>query len=146
MRAFIGLILGLAIAMPSYAGVTIEEDAGKAGAANSTRAPTASAVNEKIAVAVRPEGDREQWQANKGTTLKQVLLLWAKKANWDLQWAVQDKTYEYDYPIPFALSFDGTFDQAAAKFVKLYENAEVPLRIDLNIEQHAARVSIKGKK
>jgi hypothetical protein len=145
MRAILGLILGLVITAPSYAGVTIEEDAGKDGTTITTKVP-ANAATEKIAVAVRPAGDREQWQANKGTTLKQVLLLWAKKANWDLQWAAQDKTYEYDYPIPFALSFDGTFDQAAAKFVKLYEHAEVPLRIDLNLEQHAARVSIREKK
>lgn len=134
MKTLIRMVLCIGMIAPCFAGVTIEDEAveGKA--------------DMRLSASVRPEAEREQWAASKGMTLKTALQGWAKKANWDLQWSVIDSDEEIDYPIPSALVFEGTFDQAAARFVRLYKKAEVPLMIDINIEQRFARVSIEGKK
>lgn len=133
MKTLMGIALCAGLVAPCFAGVTIEDDA-------------AGGADTRLTAAVRPEADREQWSAAKGMTLKTALQAWSKKADWDLQWAAIVNDEEVDYPLPSALVFEGTFDQAAAKFVRLYRRAEVPLVIDINIEQRFARVSVGENK
>lgn len=135
MKTLMGVVLCIGVVVPCFAGVTIEDDVAASGATIT-----------QLSASVRPEAEREQWSASKGMTLKTALQAWAKKADWDLQWSAIDGDEEIDYPLPSALVFEGTFDQAAAKFVRLYKRAEMPLLIDINIEQRFVRVSIEGKK
>lgn len=56
-----------------------------------------------------------KWQARPGSTLHQVIEIWSKQANVDLQWLSP-----YDYPINNAFVHEGTFNEAIASLLSSY--------------------------
>ncbi|MFD2274639.1 TcpQ domain-containing protein [Undibacterium arcticum] len=71
-----------------------------------------------VAVKIVP---KEVWTAERGSTFRDTLDNWAKKAKMDRRFFDMGKA---DYQLEGPLRFEGSIDEAAAQFVKLYERAE----------------------
>ncbi|MFO3796366.1 MAG: toxin co-regulated pilus biosynthesis Q family protein, partial [Anaerolineales bacterium] len=70
------------------------------------------------------------WKAEAGTTLRDVLTGWAKKARWELVW-----DSSIDYPIQATFIQYGDFLSAAQKTIELYKKASDPLYGDAYPDQ-----------
>jgi len=90
-------------------------------------------------VQIRPAP--EVWIGNEGSTLRESVEAWGKKAGWRVIW---DKAAEeIDYPLLAPVRFQGSFDEAASAFIKLYEKARKPLLVDIQATQKLIYVTRK---
>ncbi|SHN12595.1 type IV pili sensor histidine kinase and response regulator [Pseudomonas asturiensis] len=85
---------------------------------------------------------QENWDAPVGSTLRQTVEGWAKKANWQLIWAPAD----LDYPIEAALQFRGSFVEAITQIFPLYDSARRPFTVNGNVAQRILHISEREKK
>lgn len=79
----------------------------------------------------------ETWDAPVGSTLKQSVDAWAKRAGWQVIWEAAD----LDYPIEAALHFRGTFAEAIAQIFPLYDGARRSFVVDVNSSQRIVAVA-----
>lgn len=79
----------------------------------------------------------ETWDAPVGSTLKQSVDAWAKRAGWQVIWEAAD----LDYPIEAALHFRGTFAEAIAQVFPLYDGARRSFVVDVNSSQRIVAVA-----
>ncbi|WP_412461756.1 TcpQ domain-containing protein [Pseudomonas sp. SC11] len=66
------------------------------------------------------------WTAAVGSTLRETVEEWAKKANWRVIWAQEDLNYSIEAP----LRFEGSFQEAIKQLFPLYDNAPRPFVVD----------------
>ncbi|ERT15327.1 pilus assembly protein PilL [Pseudomonas sp. CAH-1] len=66
------------------------------------------------------------WTAEVGSTLRETVEEWAKKANWRVIWAQED----LNYPIEAPLRFEGSFQESIKQLFPLYDNAPRPFVVD----------------
>jgi len=83
----------------------------------------------------------ETWDAPVGSTLRQSVEAWAKRAGWQVVWEADD----LDYPIEAALHFRGTFAEAIAQVFPLYDGARRSFIVDGNSSQRIVHVSERKK-
>ncbi|WP_295460787.1 TcpQ domain-containing protein [uncultured Pseudomonas sp.] len=83
----------------------------------------------------------ESWDAPVGSTLRQSVEAWAKRAGWQVIWDADD----LDYPIEAALHFRGTFAEAIAQIFPLYDSARRSFIVDGNSSQRIVHVSERKK-
>lgn len=84
------------------------------------------------------------WTADTGSTLRQSVEAWAKKANpvWQVIWGQED----LDYPIQAQLRFEGSFEQAISELFPLYDSAPRSFIVDGNNSQRVLHVDERKKK
>ncbi|KAG0189380.1 hypothetical protein DFQ28_003506 [Apophysomyces sp. BC1034] len=80
------------------------------------------------------------WVAKSGSTLRESVRDWAKKAGWELRWMPDD----LDYPIIGNLTYDGTFESAITGIFRAYEKAERPMLVDGNPKQKVLVITEKS--
>ena len=83
----------------------------------------------------------QTWDAPIGSTLRQSVEAWAKRAGWQVVWEPDD----LDYPIEAALHFRGTFAEAIAQVFPLYDGARRAFIVDGNSSQRIVHVSERKK-
>lgn len=66
------------------------------------------------------------WTAEAGSTLRESVEEWAKKARWKVIWAQEDLNYPIDAP----LRFEGSFQEAIKQLFPLYDNAPRSFVVD----------------
>lgn len=81
----------------------------------------------------------ETWVGDEGSTLRESIEAWGKKAGWRVIW---EKGAD-DYPLLAPVRFQGAFDEAASAFIKLYEKAKKPLLVDIQATQKLIYVTRK---
>ncbi|MDF3865865.1 MULTISPECIES: TcpQ domain-containing protein [Pseudomonas] len=82
------------------------------------------------------------WTADSGSTLRQSVGAWAKKANWTLIWSQDD----LDYPIQAPLRFEGSFEEAIKQLFPLYDTAQRSFVVDGSDSQRVLHVDERKKK
>jgi type IV pili sensor histidine kinase/response regulator len=83
----------------------------------------------------------EQWQAPAGSSLRAELQRWADSARWTV---VYETTI--DYPLLADLRFQGRFDQVVGEFVRLYEQSDRPLVVDISVSQRLVHVTERQRR
>jgi len=83
----------------------------------------------------------QTWDAPIGSTLRQSVEAWAKRAGWQVVWEPDD----LDYPIEAALHFRGPFAEAVAQVFPLYDGARRSFIVDGNSSQRIVHVSERKK-
>ncbi|MCS9013401.1 toxin co-regulated pilus biosynthesis Q family protein, partial [Pseudomonas aeruginosa] len=74
-----------------------------------TPATVASTPPDKALPSAEPSRPLTQaWSAETGSTLRDTLEAWAKRARWTVRWEPQD----LNYPIEAPLTFHGSFEDA----------------------------------
>lgn len=96
----------------------------KPAAAVTTTAVAAPAIEVKPAPPPRPLP--QVWTAEVGSTLRDSVEEWAKKARWRVIWAQED----LNYPIEAPLHFEGSFQEAVKQLFPLYDNAPRSFVVD----------------
>ena len=96
----------------------------KPAAAVTTTAVAAPAIKVKPAPPPRPLP--QVWTAEVGSTLRDSVEEWAKKARWRVIWAQED----LNYPIEAPLHFEGSFQEAVKQLFPLYDNAPRSFVVD----------------
>ncbi|MDD1954291.1 TcpQ domain-containing protein [Pseudomonas sp. 8209] len=96
----------------------------KPSAAVTTTAVAAPAIEVKPAPPPRPLP--QVWTAEVGSTLRDSVEEWAKKARWRVIWAQED----LNYPIEAPLHFEGSFQEAVKQLFPLYDNAPRSFVVD----------------
>ncbi|MCO3960790.1 pilus assembly protein PilL, partial [Pseudomonas aeruginosa] len=88
-----------------------------------TPATVASTPPDKALPSAEPSRPLTQaWSAETGSTLRDTLEAWAKRARWTVRWEPQD----LNYPIEAPLTFHGSFEDAVSELFPLYDAAERP--------------------
>lgn len=95
-----------------------------AAPAATVAAPAAPVVEVKPAPPPRPLP--QIWTAEAGSTLRESVEAWAKKARWRVIWAQED----LNYPIEAPLRFEGSFQEAVKQLFPLYDNAPRSFVVD----------------
>lgn len=98
--------------------------ASKPAAAVTNSAVAAPAIEVKPAPPPRPLP--QVWTAEVGSTLRDSVEEWAKKARWRVIWAQED----LNYPIEAPLHFEGSFQEAIKQLFPLYDNAPRSFVVD----------------
>ncbi|RMV60243.1 Type IV pilus protein [Pseudomonas syringae pv. pisi] len=93
--------------------------------ASTSQAPTKPEPAAKPLATVAPQ---QTWNAPVGSTLRQSVEDWAKRAGWQVIWVPED----LDYPIEAPLSFTGSFSSAVRQIFPLYDNAKRSFVVDGN--------------
>lgn len=96
----------------------------KPAAAVTTAAVVTPAIEVKTATPPRPLP--QVWTAEVGSTLRDTVEEWAKKARWRVIWAQED----LNYPIEAPLHFEGPFQEAIKQLFPLYDNAPRSFVVD----------------
>lgn len=96
----------------------------KSASAVTTPAIAAPAIEVKPAPPPRPLP--QVWTAEVGSTLRDSVEEWAKKARWRVIWAQED----LNYPIEAPLHFEGSFQEAIKQLFPLYDNAPRSFVVD----------------
>lgn len=86
--------------------------------------PAVPEAEMKPAAPVRPLP--QVWTAEAGSTLRESVEEWAKKARWKVIWAQEDLNYPIDAP----LRFEGSFQEAIKQLFPLYDNAPRSFVVD----------------
>ncbi|SDG73400.1 type IV pili sensor histidine kinase and response regulator [Pseudomonas benzenivorans] len=68
------------------------------------------------------------WAAESGSTLRDSVEAWAKRANWNVIW----RAVGLDYPIEAPLRFEGTFQEAIGQVFPLYDKAPRPFYVNVS--------------
>lgn len=120
----------LLLPLLSHAGLTVIDEIPLAQAEGVPASPV---------VQIRPAP--EIWVGKEGSTLRESIEVWGKKAGWRVIW---DKgAEEIDYPLLAPVRFQGAFDEAASAFIRLYEKAKKPLLVDIQATQKLIYVTRK---
>ncbi|KPB80614.1 MULTISPECIES: PFGI-1 class ICE element type IV pilus protein PilL2 [Pseudomonas syringae group] len=109
------------------------------GIASVSPAPTKPEPVAKPVAAVAPQ---ETWKATVGSTLRQSVEEWAKRAGWQVIWGPED----LDYPIEAPLSFTGSFSSAVKQIFPLYDNAKRSFVVDGNAGQGQQVLHVSERK
>lgn len=109
---------------PAFQATTVpnKQAASKPAVAASSTAVGASAIEVKPAPRPLPQ----IWTAEVGSTLRDSVEGWAKKARWRVIWAQED----LNYPIEAPLHFEGSFQEAIKQLFPLYDNAPRSFVVD----------------
>ncbi|MGU1207519.1 TcpQ domain-containing protein [Pseudomonas aeruginosa] len=106
-----------------------------------TPASVASAPPVKVLTPTEPSRPLAQaWSAETGSTLRDTLEAWAKRAHWTVRWEPQD----LNYPIEAPLTFHGSFEDAVSELFPLYDAAERPFLV--NASRPQSLIIIKERK
>ncbi|HHM4461916.1 TPA: TcpQ domain-containing protein [Pseudomonas aeruginosa] len=106
-----------------------------------TPATVASTPPDKALPSAEPSRPLTQaWSAETGSTLRDTLEAWAKRARWTVRWEPQD----LNYPIEAPLSFHGSFEDAVSELFPLYDAAERPFLV--NASRPQSLIIIKERK
>ncbi|NPX99519.1 pilus assembly protein PilL [Pseudomonas aeruginosa] len=106
-----------------------------------TPATVASAPPVKVLTPTEPSRPLTQaWSAETGSTLRDTLEAWAKRARWTVRWEPQD----LNYPIEAPLTFHGSFEDAVSELFPLYDAAERPFLV--NASRPQSLIIIKERK
>ncbi|HCE9699874.1 TPA: TcpQ domain-containing protein [Pseudomonas aeruginosa] len=101
----------------------------------------ASAPPVKVLTPAEPSRQLAQsWSAETGSTLRDTLEAWAKRARWTVRWEPLD----LNYPIEAPLTFHGTFEDAVSELFPLYDAAERPFLV--NASRPQSLIIIKERK
>lgn len=82
----------------------------------------------------------QSWSAETGSTLRDTLEAWAKRARWTVRWEPLD----LNYPIEAPLTFHGSFEDAVSELFPLYDAAERPFLV--NASRPQSLIIIKERK
>ncbi|WP_121210730.1 TcpQ domain-containing protein [Pseudomonas aeruginosa] len=106
-----------------------------------TPATVASTPPDKALPSAEPSRPLTQaWSAETGSTLRDTLEAWAKRARWTVRWEPQD----LNYPIEAPLTFHGSFEDAVYELFPLYDAAERPFLV--NASRPQSLIIIKERK
>ncbi|MDY1040765.1 TcpQ domain-containing protein [Pseudomonas aeruginosa] len=106
-----------------------------------TPASVASAPPVKVLRPTEPSRQLAQaWSAETGSTLRDTLEAWAKRARWTVRWEPLD----LNYPIEAPLTFHGSFEDAVSELFPLYDAAERPFLV--NASRPQSLIIIKERK
>ncbi|WP_353436395.1 TcpQ domain-containing protein [Pseudomonas aeruginosa] len=106
-----------------------------------TPATVASAPPVKVLTPAEPSRQLTQfWSAETGSTLRDTLEAWAKRARWTVRWEPLD----LNYPIEAPLTFHGSFEDAVSELFPLYDAAERPFLV--NASRPQSLIIIKERK
>lgn len=83
----------------------------------------------------------EIWRGEQGSTVRASLQQWAERAKWVLIWDAKKGADTVDYKIEAPVTFEGSFDKAAADWIRRYEKARIPLYVDIQTSQRVIYVS-----
>lgn len=99
-------------------------------APSSTKASTSSAPAKPLVAATTPAPRSlpQVWAAEPGSTLRDSVEAWAKRANWKVIWRAEG----LDYPIEAPLRFEGTFQDAIGQVFPLYDRAPRPFYVNVS--------------
>ncbi|KSG95975.1 pilus assembly protein PilL [Pseudomonas aeruginosa] len=106
-----------------------------------TPATVASAPPVKVLTPTEPSRQLTQsWSAETGSTLRDTLEAWAKRARWTVRWEPQD----LNYPIEAPLTFHGSFEDVVSELFPLYDAAERPFLV--NASRPQSLIIVKERK
>lgn len=106
-------------------------------------APAVPAPKAEVKAIPAPRPLPQVWTAEVGSTLRESVEEWARKANWRLIWAQED----LNYPIEAPLRFEGSFQEAIKQLFPLYDNAPRPFVVDGSVgAQSVLHVAERKKK
>ncbi len=106
-----------------------------------TPASVASVPPVKVLTPAEPSRQLTQsWSAETGSTLRDTLEAWAKRARWTVRWEPLD----LNYPIEAPLTFHGSFEDAVSELFPLYDAAERPFLV--NASRPQSLIIIKERK
>ncbi|EPB6916718.1 TcpQ domain-containing protein [Pseudomonas aeruginosa] len=126
---------------PPAASAPIEPPASAVKSTPPTPATVASAPPVKVLTPAEPSRQLTQsWSAETGSTLRDTLEAWAKRARWTVRWEPQD----LNYPIEAPLTFHGSFEDAVSELFPLYDAAERPFLV--NASRPQSLIIIKERK
>lgn len=126
---------------PPAASAPIEPPASAVKSTPPTPATVASAPPVKVLTPAEPSRPLAQaWSAETGSTLRDTLEAWAKRARWTVRWEPQD----LNYPIEAPLTFHGSFEDAVSELFPLYDAAERPFLV--NASRPQSLIIIKERK
>ncbi|HFN5283874.1 TPA: TcpQ domain-containing protein [Pseudomonas aeruginosa] len=126
---------------PPAASAPIEPPASAVKSTPPTPATVASAPPVKVLTPTEPSRPLAQaWSAETGSTLRDTLEAWAKRARWTVRWEPQD----LNYPIEAPLTFHGSFEDAVSELFPLYDAAERPFLV--NASRPQSLIIIKERK
>ncbi|WP_080765681.1 TcpQ domain-containing protein [Pseudomonas syringae group genomosp. 3] len=97
---------------------------------------------EPVAKPIAAVAPQETWKATVGSTLRQSVEEWAKRAGWQMIWGPED----LDYPIEAPLSFTGSFSSAVKQIFPLYDNAKRSFVVDGNAGQGQQVLHVSERK
>ncbi|WP_252090661.1 TcpQ domain-containing protein [Pseudomonas sp. MWU13-3659] len=110
--------------VPPAPTVSNQPTASKPAAVVTTSAVVAPTIEVKPAPPPRPLP--QVWTAEAGSTLRDSVEGWAKKARWRVIWAQED----LNYPIEAPLHFEGSFQEAIKQLFPLYDDAPRSFVVD----------------
>ncbi|HIE1431016.1 TPA: TcpQ domain-containing protein [Pseudomonas aeruginosa] len=126
---------------PPAASAPIKPPASAVKSTPPTPATVASAPPVKVLTPAEPSRQLTQsWSAETGSTLRDTLEAWAKRARWTVRWEPQD----LNYPIEAPLTFHGSFEDAVSELFPLYDAAERPFLV--NASRPQSLIIIKERK
>lgn len=140
---------GVALAvlpLAAFAALRVVDDQSANTVLNTVALSSASAADGgfKIgasAAQIQVPAPKEVWTVPAGPRLSDAIEAWTKKKpGWKLKW--DTKT---DYVIEAPLRFEGTIDEAAAQFIRLYEKAEKPLIVKISLQQQLIYVTNRNQ-
>lgn len=70
----------------------------------------------------------QTWTAEPGSTLRDSIEAWAKRADWNVVW----RAVGLDYPIEAPLRFEGTFQEVIGQVFPLYDKAPRPFYVNVS--------------
>ncbi|MDV2822016.1 TcpQ domain-containing protein [Pseudomonas aeruginosa] len=106
-----------------------------------TPASVASAPPVKVLTPAEPSRQLAQsWSAETGSTLRDTLEAWAKRARWTVRWEPLD----LNYPIEAPLTFHGSFEDVVSELFPLYDAAERPFLV--NASRPQSLIIVKERK
>lgn len=97
---------------------------------SSTKTSNSSAPVKPLVVTATPAPRPlpQVWAAEPGSTLRDSVEAWAKRANWNVIWQADG----LDYPIEAPLHFEGTFQEAIGQAFPLYDKAPRPFYVNVS--------------
>ncbi|RQF52126.1 pilus assembly protein PilL [Pseudomonas aeruginosa] len=126
---------------PPAASAPIKPPASAVKSTPPTPATVASAPPVKVLTPTEPSRQLAQsWSAETGSTLRDTLEAWAKRARWTVRWEPQDLNYAIEAP----LTFHGSFEDAVSELFPLYDAAERPFLV--NASRPQSLIIIKERK
>jgi defect-in-organelle-trafficking protein DotC len=94
----------------------------------------------KVAPKPLPVKPKQVWTAAAGSTLRETVEAWAKKAGWHVDWKPED----LNYGISGSIRIEGSFEEAVGQLFAYYEHAERPMEVPASRSQKLLRVIEKN--
>lgn len=134
-----------AAAPPSSKNITTPTAVAPVRSATASSAATTAAAKEKpkgldVKPQAMPSKPKETWTVPAGSTLRETVEAWAKRAGWHVDWQPED----LNYGISGSIRIEGSFEDAIGQLFAYFEQAERPMVVIASRSQTLIRVTEKA--